>query len=89
MATRRRHPKRRVMRRKSAKRMSRMVKRGGGGRMVKRGGLKDGENVPGARCPKCSTFTIVADGSRPNTYGNELMCKCTKCGYRCGCSDYR
>lgn len=88
MATKRRHPKRRVMRRKTAKRMSRMVKRGGG-RMVKRGGLKDGEKLPGARCPKCDTYTIVADGSRINTYGNELMCKCTKCGYRCGCSDYR
>lgn len=80
MATRRRHPKRRVMRRKTAKRMS---------RMVKRGGLKNGENVPGARCPTCNTYTIVADGSEPSERGNINMCKCTKCGTRSWCGQFR
>ena len=47
MATRRRHPKRRVMRRKTAKRTSRMVKRGGDDSL---------------RCPNCGRDnTIVID----------------------------
>jgi uncharacterized protein with PIN domain len=71
MATKRRHPKRRVVIRKTVKRMS---------RMVKRGGLKIGEKVPNKMCPECKTYTIVADGSKPVKGSAAMeMCKCTKC----------
>jgi len=69
MATRRRHPKRRVMGRKTAKRMSRMVKRGGG--------YEIGESLP-VKCPTCDFYTLVYAGSEQIPGREKVqLCKCT------------
>jgi len=71
MATRRRHPKRRVMRRKTAKRTSRMVKRGGE--------YKIGDKVP-KWCSQCRDQLVYAGSTQIHDREKIYECMCTNRG---------